>query len=184
MNIKYSKKEKFLIIFYLVMIIFLGVGITFSFYLLASSAEDDSSRVYAGRLDVNYIQGNEVTADTLYPIASVDFNTVENVYRNRFSVGTDGTLEQNVEIGFNITKSEFSNDMVRYTLFSGAGVELSTGYLNEGFVTMQDNLYFKEIETRDFVLIIWLEEKPFEQSEEQGNRLFGKIVINSKQYGY
>jgi len=184
MNIRYSRKEKILIIFYLFMIFFLGLGITFSYYLLADSANNDSTKVYAGRLDVSYIQGNQVTTEVLYPMSEPDFNTVTNVYRNRFSVSTDGTLEQNVQIGFDITNNQFSDDMIRYALYSSTGNKLSTGYLNEGFVVMIDNLYFRAIENREFVLIIWMEEKPFEQAEEMGNKLFGKIIINSKQYGY
>lgn len=184
MNIKYSRKEKFLIIFYLFMIFFLGIGITFSYFLLADSADEDSTRVYAGRLDINYIQGNVIAAKELYPIPEPDFNSTENIYRNRFAVSTDGTLEQNVQIGFDISENQFSKDMMRYAIYSSDGNKLSTGYLNEGFEVMIDNLYFQPIETREFVLIIWLEEKPFEQGDEQGRKLFGKIVINSKQYGY
>ena len=51
-------------------------------------------------------------------------------------------------------------------------------------VTLIDNLYFKEVESRDFVLILWLQETPEDQSIEQGNKLAGRIVIQSKQYGY
>lgn len=184
MNIKYSRREKLLIIFYLFMIFFLGLGITFSYFLLADSANKDSTKVYAGRLDVSYIQGNQVTTEVLYPMSEPNFDTYRDVYRNRFAVSTDGTLEQNVEIGFNITKNQFSNDMIRYALYTSDGTKISTGYLNEGYVVLIDNLYFKEIESREFVLIIWLEEKPFEQAGEMGNKLFGKIIINSKQYGY
>ena len=74
--------------------------------------------------------------------------------------------------------------MLRYALYTTDGTKISTGYLNEGYVVMTENLYFKPIETREFVMMIWLEEKPFEQGEEQGRKLFGKILINSKQFGY
>lgn len=184
MKVRYTKKEKFLIIFYLVMIFFLSLGISFSYFLLADSAKKDTTKVYAGRLDVNYIQGNDVVFDPLYPIPTPDFNTRKNVYRNKFYVNSDGTLEQNVQIGFDILKTEFSKDMIRYRLYTGSGEELSTGYLNEGFVVMIDNLYFEAIESREFVLMIWLEEKPFEQTDQMENKLYGRIIINSKQYGY
>ena len=96
MKIKYTKKEKILIIFYLFMILFLGFGITFSYFLLADAAEKDSTRVYAGRLDVNYIQGNVVATEKLQPIPEPDFYTTDTVYRNTFAVRTEGTLEQTV----------------------------------------------------------------------------------------
>ena len=73
--------------------------------------------------------------------------------------------------------------MIRYAIYNSNGTRLSTGYLNQGFTTMIDNLYFKPVETREFVLIIWLESKPYEQFE-QGNKLSGTIVIESRQYGY
>lgn len=183
MNIKFNKKEKFLICFYLFMIVILGFGISFSFFLLAESAEKDSTKVYAGRLDIKYKQGENVIAKTLYPIPEPDFYTTDSIYRTNFSVASDGTLEQNVQIGFNITENLFSEDMIRYALYSSNGTKLSTGYLNEGHVVMMDNIYFKPVEEREFVLIIWLEEKPFEQKE-QDNRLTGHFIIKSKQYGY
>lgn len=183
MNIKYTRKEKILIISYLVMIVFLGLGISFSYFLLADSADKDSTRVYAGRLDVSYIQGNELD-EILYPIPEPDFNTTEKVYRNRFAVSTEGTLEQNVAISFNILSNQFSNDMIRYALYTSNGNKLSTGYLNEGLELLIDNLYFKPVESREFVLMVWLEEKPFEQAGEMGCKLLGRILINSKQYGY
>lgn len=184
MNIKYSRKEKILIISYLVMIFFLGIGITFSYFLLADSADKDSTRVYAGTLDISYIQGNQVTTEKLQPISEPEFDTYEDIYRNRFTVSTNGTLEQVVQIGFNISENQFSRDMLRYAFYTGEGEKISTGYLNEGFEIFVDNVYFAENESREYVLIIWLEEKPFDQTEEQGCKLFGKIHVNSKQYGY
>ena len=179
----FTKKEKYLLIFYFFMVLIITTGITYSYFLVADSAEKDSTKVYAGRLDVNYIQGNEVSTDILDPIEEPGFNTTKNVYRNRFGVSSDGTLEQTVSINFNILKNEFSNDMIRYAIYNSNGTRLSTGYLNQGFTTMIDNLYFKPVETREFVLIIWLESKPYEQFE-QGNKLSGTIVIESRQYGY
>lgn len=183
MNIKFTKKEKFLVIFYLFMIVVLGLGISFSYFLLADSAKKDSTQVYAGRLDIKYTQGDKIITDKLYPISEPDFYTNESIYKTKFSVTTEGTLEQTVQIGFNITINQFSKDMIRYALYSSTGNKLSTGYLNEGFVVLMDNLYFQPIENRDFVLLIWLEEKQFLQTE-QGNKLSGNIIINSKQFGY
>jgi len=184
MNIKFSKKEKILIVFYLVMIFFLGLGITFSFFLLAASAEEDSTRLYAGRLDINYIQGNEVNVKPLQPIPEPGFNETENIYINKFFVKSDGTLEQNVQIGFDVFSNQFSKDMIRFKLYTGEGEELSTGYLNEGYEVLIDNMYFEPVEQREFALYLWLEEKPFDQSQEMENKLIGTIRVKAKQYGY
>lgn len=184
MKIKYTKKEKILIIFYLFMILFLGFGITFSYFLLADAAEKDSTRVYAGRLDVNYIQGDTINTERLYPIPTADFYTTKNIYRNKFYVSSDGTLEQTVQIGFNVIKNQFSDDMIKYKLYTENGEEVSTGYINQGFTVLVDNLYFEPVESRAYILLLWLEEKPFDQTQEMENKLSGRIIINSKQYGY
>lgn len=184
MNIKFSNKEKIILGVYLFVILILGTGITYSFFLLADRAKKDSTKVYAGKLDVNYIEGNQVVADVLYPIQEPDFNVVKDVYKNRFTVSSEGTLEQNVSINFQVSRNEFSENTIKYALYNSNGTKLATGYLNQGMVTLIDNLYFKEVESRDYVLIIWLQETPENQSSEQGNRLAGRIVIQSKQYGY
>lgn len=184
MNIKFSRKEKFLIVFYLFMILFLGVGISLSFFLLADSAPKDSTKVYAGTIEINYIQGSRIYTEKLEPIPEPDFNTTEKIYRNEFVVKTTGTLEQSVQIGFDISKNQFSTDSLRYAFYTEAGEKISTGYLNEGHVIFADNLYFEANESRKYVFIIWLEEKPYDQSHDQGCLLTGKMNINSKQFGY
>lgn len=184
MNIKFNKKEKIILVVYLFTILILGVGITYSFFLLADRAKKDSTKVYAGKLDVNYIEGSLVVADVLYPIPEPNFNVEKDVYKNRFIVSSEGTLEQNVSINFQVSRNEFSDNAIKYALYDSNGTKLSTGYINKGMVTLIDNLYFKEIESRDYILIIWLQETPENQSSEQGNKLAGRIVIQSKQYGY
>ena len=184
MNIKFNKKEKIILVVYLFVILILGAGITYSFFLLADRAKEDSTKVYAGKLDVNYIEGSQVIADILYPIPEPNSNVEKDVYKNRFTVSSEGTLEQNISINFQVSRNEFSKDAIKYALYDGDGTKLATGYLNQGMVTLIDNLYFKEVESRDFVLILWLQETPEDQSIEQGNKLAGRIVIQSKQYGY
>ena len=45
MKNKYSKREIFILVVYLLTIFFIGTGITFSFFLLVDSAEKDSMLV-------------------------------------------------------------------------------------------------------------------------------------------
>ena len=184
MNIKFNKREKIILVVYLLVILIMGVGITYSFFLLADRAKEDSTKVYAGRLDVNYKVSDKVIADVLYPIPEPNFYVEKDVYKSSFTVSSEGTLEQNVSINFQVSRNEFSKDAIRYALYDSNGMKLATGYINQGMVTLIDNVYFKEIESRDYVLIIWLQETPDDQSGEQGNRLAGRIVIQSKQYGY
>lgn len=184
MNINLSKKEKIIIISYLVVIFIIGLGITYSFFMLADRAQKDSTKVYAGKLEVKYTQGNDVITNTLYPIQEPSFEETKQVYKTSFTVSSEGTLEQNVSINFQVAKNEFTNNTIKFALYSDSGNKISTGFLNEGLVILADNLYFDKIETRKYVLIIWLQESPDDQSTEQGNKLSGRIVISSKQYGY
>ena len=184
MNINITKKQKIIVIAYLVVIFIIGIGITYSFFMLANRAKKDSTRVYAGNLSINYVKGNDVIANTLYPIPEPSFDETKDVYKNSFVVSSEGTLEQNVSINFEVSKNTFSNNTIKFALYTRDGEKLSTGYINQGMVNLIDNLYYKENETRKYVLIIWLQETPEDQSGEQGNKLSGRIVIRSKQYGY
>lgn len=152
--------------------------------MLADRAKKDSTRVYAGKLDVKYTKGNDVITNTLYPIPEPSFEETKDIYKTTFTVGSEGTLEQNVSINFQVAKNEFSTNAIKFALYSGDGEKINTGYLNTGMVTLIDNLYFEKVETREYVLIIWLQETPEDQSAEQGSKLSGRIVVNSKQYGY
>jgi len=51
MGRKYSKKEMFNIILYLLVIFFIGAGVTFSYFALVAEADKDSTRIYAGKMD-------------------------------------------------------------------------------------------------------------------------------------
>lgn len=185
MKYKLNKKEKFMLVVYLLTIFFIGIGSTFSYFLLVDSAKKDSTKVYAGSLNVKYNQGSRIIADTLYPISDPDFYETEMVYRNEFSVSSVGTLEQNISINFDVSNNSFSNNAIKYVLYYKNGRKVSTGYLNgTGNIVIEDNMYFKENETKDFILLIWLEEKPYDQTNDMGQKLSGIIRVYSKQYGY
>lgn len=181
---KYSKREIFYIVIYLLIIFFIGTGLTFSYLNLVNSAEKDSTRIYAGRMDINFIQGQEVSTDILYPISEPSFNQIRNVYRNRFEISTIGTLEQMVSIKFETSLNEFSNNSIKYAIYSGSGNKLADGYINEPKSTLAENLYFTENETREFVLIIWLDNSNQNQNSNQGKILKGTIVVESTQLIY
>jgi len=184
MKKKYSKKEIFNIIIYLLSIFFIGVGATFSYFALVAEADKDSTRIYAGKIDINFIQGQDVSTDILYPISEPSFNTTRNVYRNRFEIRTTGTLEQTVSIKFKTTTNEFANDSIKYAIYTGSGKKLSTGYINQEDNLLVDNLYFRENDSREFVLLLWLDNNSKDQNDEQGKLLTGTIVVESTQLKY
>lgn len=181
MKTKFSKEEIVNIIIYLLVIFFIGMGVTFSYFILVASAEEDSTRIYAGKMDVNFIQGQDVSTDVLYPITEPNFNTVRNVYRNRFSIRTTGTLEQMVSISFKTTVNEFVSDSIKYAIYSANGNRLSTGYINQIENLLLDNLYFRENEIREFVLLLWLDDNGRNQNLEMKKNLTGTIYVDSIQ---
>lgn len=181
MKKRYSKKEVFLIVIYLISIFFIGIGVTFSYFSMVKSANKDSTKIYSGTLNINYIQGSDVSIDVLYPISEPSFNTSRNVYRNKFGVNTDGTLEQNVSIRFFASDTTFSNNSIKYALYNSNGTKIETGYINKGLTVLTDNLYFKSVETREFVLLLWLDENSKDQNLEQDKKLTGTIIIESTQ---
>lgn len=181
---KYSKRKIFSIVVYLLIIFFVGTGLTFSYFNLVNSADKDSTKIYAGRMDINFIQGAEVTTDILYPISEPSFNQIRNVYRNKFEISTVGTLEQMVSIIFETSQNEFSANSIKYAIYSSSGNKLKTGYINEGKSLLIDNIYFSENEKREFVLILWLDNNGSNQNDSQGKKLSGTIVVESTQLKY
>jgi len=181
---RYSKKEIFNIVLYLLIIFFIGTGLTFSYFALVAQADKDSTQIYAGTMDINFIEGQEVSTDILYPIKEPSFNTTNNVYRNRFAIRTNGTLEQMVSINFETSFNEFLKDSIRYAIYTGNGIKLATGYINEEKSILANNLYFSENETREFVLLIWLSNNNVNQNLDQGKEMNGTIVVESTQLKY
>jgi len=184
MGRKYSKKEMFNIILYLLVIFFIGAGVTFSYFALVAEADKDSTRIYAGKMDISFIQGQDVSVDILYPISEPSFNAIRNVYRNRFSIKTTGTLEQMVSIRFKSTLNEFADDSIKYAMYTADGNKLATGYINQIDNLLVDNLYFRENEDREFVLLIWLDNNGKDQNLEQKKKLTGTIIVDSVQMKY
>ena len=179
-----KKSEIFNIILYILIIFFITTGVTFSYFALVDSAEKDSTKIYSGKLDINFIQGNDVSTDVLFPIKEPSFYQIRNVYRNSFSISSSGTLEQIIAIDFDVTKNDFTDNSLMYAIYTNTGIKLITGYLNQGTIRLIDNLYFSENETRDFVLLVWLADNYQDQNELQGRSMTGTIVVNSTQYKY
>lgn len=178
-----KKKEIFNLIIYLLIIFFIGIGATFSYFSLIDGAEKDSTKIYAGKMDINFIQGQEVSVDVLVPINEPNYNTTANVYRNKFEISTTGTLEQMVSINFETSLNEFTSNSIKYAIYSGNGNKLKTGYINEEKNVLVDNLYFKENENKEFVLLLWLDNSN-NQNSNQGKRLTGTIIVESTQLKY
>lgn len=180
------KTEKNKNIFYSIILlstlIVMILSTTFAYYSLIASQKDEDTILYTGKLEINYIDGIYIKNPTLYPIAKPNFNTTKNVYRNTFKVKSSGTLEQTIKIILNITKNEFEKDSLKYILFNENGKEISTGtILNPSEILIADNLYLAHDETATYTLLIWLDNKEYNQINDIGKTVSGQIKIVSTQ---
>ena len=93
MNSTANKKDIFYIIVLILTFITVIVGATFALYALIFSQEEGTSAVYTGNLSIEYLSGEIINCNLLYPTEKPEFETEENVYRNKFRVTNTGSLD-------------------------------------------------------------------------------------------
>ncbi len=182
MNNTANKKDVFYIIVLILTFITVVVGVTFALYYLVFRQEEGTSAVYTGTLSIEYLSGNIIDCNFLYPTEKPEFETEENVYKNHFKVTNTGSLDSLLEINILINKNEFSNNTLMYTLYSLEGEELSEGYIDgSDSVKIANNIYLEHNTSADFVLIIWIKETGENQNEEMKKNLTGLIRVDASQ---
>ena len=182
MNSTTNKKDFFYIVVLLLTFITVIVGATFAVYTLLHKQKEGSSAVYTGTLSIEYLNGNIINFNQLYPIEKPSFDDTTHVYRNTFKVSNTGSLDSLLMMTININNNEFSNKTLMYTLYNSEKNELSEGYV-EGKVTstIANNIYLKNNSTEEFTLIIWLQENGENQNEEMKRNLTGYIKVDASQ---
>lgn len=182
-NIK--KKNLFYTIVLILTLITMIVGVTLAYYKLVASQKEDSTVLYTGTLQIEYLDGVYIKNPELYPLKNVNYNTYKNVYRNNFSVTSTGTLEGIISIDANITKNEFSENALKYAIYNSEGVEMARGNVpKSGKFNLTSNLYLNSHATTKYTLIIWLDNTNYNQNFEMGKTVTGKIDIYAKQLKY
>lgn len=182
MNTNADKKDLFYIIVLILTIITVVVGVTFALYALIFSQKEGTSAVYTGTFSIEYLSGNIIDCNLLYPINDPSYTSEKNVYKNTFKVSNIGTLDSLLKVQIEINKNEFSNKTLKYKLFSSEQEELSEGYI-EGVadVTVGNNIELKSAETAEFTLVIWIDENGKNQNEEMKKNLTGLIKVDASQ---
>lgn len=182
---KQEKKKNFYIIVLILTLITMIIGATLAYYSFISSQKKEGTVVYTGTLEINYIDGVYIKNPTLYPLNNVNYNTYNDVYRNHFAVKSSGTLDQNIEINLNITKNEFSNNALKYIVYNEKGYEISSGYVpKNGSVNLTNNMFLASNDTAHYTLIIWLDNKDYNQNFEMGKIITGNISVYATQIKY
>ena len=180
-----SKKKLFYMIVLILTLITMVVGMVLSYFSYVGSQKEDSTVIYTGTLQINYIDGVYFKDPSLRPVSKVDYNTKENVYRNSFQVKSTGTLDQTIDVSYVITKNEFYKDELKYVLYNSNGKKLATGFVPEsGKVNLVKNTFLAHNTTTTYTLIIWWNDGNYQLKTEMGSVVSGRIEIDAKQVRY
>lgn len=185
MNKGKSKNDIFYLIVLVLTLITMVVGITFTYFSLIASEEKDITRVQTGTLSINYIDGKEFNTYALLPIEEPTLNTKLSVYKKEFSVSSDGSLDQILDIYLDIKKNEFTNNALKFAIYDSTKTKLATGHIpSDGKVLMKSGIDLKNQETETFTVLIWLQNSDQDQTNEEGHTFVGGFDITATQIKY
>ena len=122
-----SKNDIFYLILFVLTIITMIVGITFTYFSLIASEDEDSTKVQTGSISINYIDGEKIDTYALIPINEPTLNTKYSVYKKRFAVSSNGSLDQTLDIYINVTDNKFKNDALGFSLYNSDNRKIATG---------------------------------------------------------
>lgn len=188
-----EKKHLFYMIVLILTFIVMIIGATIAYFSLRESQKDEGTKLYTGKLEINYIDGIFLKNPELWPINRPNYKSFKDVYRNNFKVASSGTLDQTIAINLIMKENEFQADAIKYILFNDKGIEISTGdipHINpeettkEVTINLIDNLYLAHDGIASYTLMIWLDNTKYNQNFEMGNKIRGRISILSKQLKY
>lgn len=180
-----EKKKIFYTIVLILTLITMIVGATLAYFSLVASQKKDDTVLYTGKLEINYIDGVHIKNPVLTPKENPDFYTTEGVYKNTFKVTSSGTLDQTIDIELELSKNEFSPNIMKYKIFNDKGQTLTTGFLpKEGRITLLNNIFLESTGTSTYTLMIWINSTGENQNSELGKTISGRIHIHSKQVKY
>lgn len=180
-----GKKRIFYFAVLILTLITMIVGVVFAIYSLLASQKEEGTVLYTGKLEINYVDGTYIKNPKLYPVSSVTYNTTKDVYRNRFTIKSTGNLDMTMRVDLEITNNEFEENALKYTIFNNNGQTLKSGYVvKSGSINISDNVYLPVGGEATYTLIIWLDNKDYNQNFEFGKTITGKINVYGQQIKY
>jgi len=186
MNSK-SKNDIFYVILLVLTMITMIIGITFTYFGLIASEKEDSTKVQTGTLSINYIDGKTIDPYLLMPIKEPTLNTKYSVYKKKFSVSSDGTLDQTLDLYIKVTENKFKNNALKFALYDGTNRKIGDGSIpsDKGSrVLMATGKELKSNHTENFTVLIWLGENNKNQDDERGKTFVGGFDITATQIKY
>ena len=161
------------------------IGVTFTYFTLSGKEEDDATQIRTGTLSINYVDGKEISAYDLFPIKEPSLNDELYVYKKNFSVTSDGTLDQTLNIYIDITKNEFINNDLMCAIYDENNNKIGVKAIpSSGRVLISSNEYLKSGETKSYKVLIWLNETGKNQNSEQDCYFTGQFDIEAEQIRY
>lgn len=180
-----NKKRIFYTVVLILTLITMIIGATLAYFSLIASQKEEGTVLYTGKLEINYIDGVYIKNPILTPLKNPGYDTYEGVYRNTFTVASSGTLEQTIDIELQIGHNEFREDGIKYAIFNDKGQKLASGNVPKtDKVTLASNMYLEPVGTAKYTLILWLDNTAYNQNNEMGKSITGRINIHSKQLRY
>ena len=178
-----QKKDLFYIIVLILTLITVIIGAAFAAYYFLHSQKEGSSAVYTGTLQIEYLSGNIISYNSIYPIDDPKFNETKNIYKNNFRVKNTGTLDSIIQINAIVSKNEFSDEMLYYKMYNSNEEELISGPISEGDgeKKLVENLELPAQAEEEYTLIIWLKENGKNQNREMKKTLSGLLEVNANQ---
>lgn len=178
-----KKNSKITIYIILILLIFLSsAGITFAALYLVKAEEEDSTRLYAGTLIIEYSQGEIIKDEKFYPVDRPTLDNHPHTYLNTFTIKNTGTWNSLLSVNIELNKNEFSNNALSYALYNSEQQQILEGKIPKtGSIELMSNIKFPPQAEAEYTLMIWLEENNTNQSSEQRKELTATIVANASQ---
>lgn len=153
-----------------------------AYFKLVDSQKEEGTVLYTGKLEINYIDGVYIRNPELIPTKNPGYDTYKGVYRNSFLVASSGTLEQTITLELEVASNQFKTNAIKYAVFNENGKKIANGNVpNEGKVTLASNMYLEPTGTAKYTLILWMDNTNYNQNDEMGKTIVGRINIHSKQ---
>lgn len=182
-----NKNDIFYLILLILTMITMIIGVTFTYFAMIAKEKEGSTRVQTGFLSINYIDGMTIDTYALLPIDEPTINTKYSVYKKKFSVKSDGTLDQTLDLYITVTENTFADSSLKFALYDSSNNKIATGSIPSekgSKVLMTSGIPLKSNNTKDFTVLIWLQENNQNQDYEQGKNFTGGFDITATQVKY
>lgn len=172
------------IVILIIVLVIMLLGVTYGYFFLLVSSEEDSTELYTGTLIANYEQGEIIYDQAFYPRSEpVDMYDLDYAYFNNFTVSNTGTLDGIMQINLYVSKNGFTEGALRYSLYNAAGIRVITGAVPLGErATLLDNVRINSQQTAKYTLVIWLHENGQQQNKNEDQRLTAAVAVDLVQY--